>query len=71
MRGLVSGRQSLRLLYTPRPKVHFIVMGLWRSGRKRFQRGVHMDLIYLAVGIAFFLLSLALVAGCEKLRTPR
>ena len=30
-----------------------------------------MDLIYLAAGIAFFLLSLALVAGCEKLRTPR
>jgi hypothetical protein len=31
-----------------------------------------MDLIYLAVGIAFFLLSLALVAGFEKLmRTPR
>jgi len=30
-----------------------------------------MDLIYLAVAIGFFLLSLALVAGCEKLRTPR
>lgn len=30
-----------------------------------------MDLIYLAAGIAFFLLSLALVAGCEQLRAPR
>lgn len=30
-----------------------------------------MDLIYLGVGIVFFLLSLALVTGCEKLRVPR
>lgn len=30
-----------------------------------------MDLIYLGVGIVFFLLSLALVAGFEKLRAPR
>ena len=36
-----------------------------------FSEAFKMDLIYLAVGTAFFLLSLALVAGCEKLRTPR
>ncbi len=29
-----------------------------------------MDLIYVAIGIAFFALSVALAHGCERLRRP-
>ncbi len=29
-----------------------------------------MDLIYVAIGIAFFALTVALAYGCERLRRP-
>lgn len=29
-----------------------------------------LDLVYLAAGLAFFALSVALVFGCERLRRP-
>ena len=30
-----------------------------------------VDLLYIAIGIAFFALTVALTYGCERLRKPR